>query len=170
MRGRIDPHWYRVRVFSCNPLVNLEQVSVLLANCLQAEPVNRIAVAYALEGKSYISEPYVSDVFNREIVSLSAPCEDTDGSVKGVVTMRYDLQSSMADLVTGLAFGATGSAIVVDGNGRVMVAIAEITTYLRLRLVRSISAPAGAVSNMPDTPPIVITVPIIVFVNRFWGL
>src|ERR1700747_3206771 len=38
----IDPHWYRVGVFSRNPFVNLEQVSVLLANCLQAEPVNRI--------------------------------------------------------------------------------------------------------------------------------
>ena len=41
-----------------------------------------------------------------------------------------------------------------------MVKIPGTTTYNRLRLVSSINAPAGAVINMPATPPMVITVPI----------
>jgi class 3 adenylate cyclase len=84
------------------------------------EPVNRVAVAYALEGKTYISEPYVSSAFGKEVLVLSAPCEDKDGAITGVVTMRYDMQSSLADAIAGLGFGNTGYSIFVDSRGRIM--------------------------------------------------
>ena len=84
------------------------------------EPVNRVAVAYALEGKTYISAPYVSDTFNREVIALSAPCKDKDGEIAGVMTMRYDLQTAMKEMIAGFQFGKTGCAVFADFKGRVM--------------------------------------------------
>ncbi|HEX3356803.1 MAG TPA: adenylate/guanylate cyclase domain-containing protein [Tepidisphaeraceae bacterium] len=84
------------------------------------EPVNRVAVAYALEGKTYISSPYVSDTFNREVIALSAPCIDKDGTIAGVMTMRYDLQTAMKEMIAGFQFGKTGRAVFADFKGRVM--------------------------------------------------
>ena len=42
MRSGIDPHRHGVRVFSRDPLINVEQISVLLANRFQTEPLNGI--------------------------------------------------------------------------------------------------------------------------------
>ena len=95
---------------------------LILTNSRDAakEPVNRVAVAYALEGKTYISEPYVSNVFGKEVITLSAPCEDKHGAIAGVVTMRYDMQTSLADAITGLGFGKTGYSVFADSRGRIM--------------------------------------------------
>jgi GNAT superfamily N-acetyltransferase len=40
--SEIDPHWHRVSIFSSNPLIDVEQVAVLLTNCFEPEPVNGI--------------------------------------------------------------------------------------------------------------------------------
>ena len=95
---------------------------LILSNSGQAtkEPPNHVAVNYALQGKSYVSEPHVSKTFNREVMALSVPCENAIGEVEGVMTMRYDLQSAMQEAISGLGFGKTGYAVFVDMNGRVL--------------------------------------------------
>ena len=42
MRSGIDPHRHGVRVLSRDPLINVEQISVLIANRFQTEPLNGI--------------------------------------------------------------------------------------------------------------------------------
>src|SRR5580704_9979121 len=42
MGGGINPHRDGVCIFSRDPLVNIKQVAVLLTNCFEAEPVNRL--------------------------------------------------------------------------------------------------------------------------------
>lgn len=84
------------------------------------EPLNHVAAAFALEGKSYVSEPYYSPIFKRDILALSAPCEASDGSIAGLVTMRYDLQKAMQELVEGMKFGQSGYAIIADMKGRIL--------------------------------------------------
>ena len=95
---------------------------LILSNSGQSskEPAHRVSVAYALDGKSYVSEPHVSKTFNCEVIVVSVPCENEIGEIEGVMTMRYDLQSVMKESVSGLKFGQTGYAVFVDDTGRVL--------------------------------------------------
>src|SRR6266478_3277528 len=43
MGGGIDSHRHRVRILACDPLINVEQVPVLLTNRIQTEPLNSIS-------------------------------------------------------------------------------------------------------------------------------
>ena len=96
--------------------------SLILTNTGQTsqEPANRVSVAYALDGKSYISEPYPSKAFKREAILLSVPCENEIGDVEGVVTMLYDVQGTMHESIAGLRFAKSGFATFVDQTGRVL--------------------------------------------------
>ncbi len=54
------------------------------------------------------------------MIALSAPCKDKDGEIAGVMTMRYDLQTAMKEMIAGFQFGKTGCAVFADFKGRVM--------------------------------------------------
>src|SRR5712691_9258653 len=58
----------------------------------EPEPPNRIGVAYSLEGKPFVSEIYVSPVFKRWVLYISAPVKGAKGAVTGAVSARFDMQ------------------------------------------------------------------------------
>ena len=84
------------------------------------EPVNRIAVAYALDGKPYTTEAFFSKAYNTQVVHKSAPIKTGGGPVEGVVTALFDIQRNLNDLVGRLKFNQSGFAVVVDGDGQIL--------------------------------------------------
>lgn len=84
------------------------------------EPMNRVATAFNLEGKPFFSEPYHSDVFQRQVVLVSVPLIDTDKKIRGAVSARYDVAAELNALVLGSKFNQSGYAVVVDGEGEII--------------------------------------------------
>ena len=84
------------------------------------EPHNRVGTAHALEGKPYVSEVYVSPVFKRWVLYISAPVKDDRGTVIGAVSTRYDMQDDLKAFVNIARFGTTGYTAVTNGDGRLM--------------------------------------------------
>ena len=84
------------------------------------EPHNRVGTAHALEGKPFVSEVYVSPVFKRWVLYISAPVKDDRGAVVGAVSARYDMQDDLKAFVNVARFGTTGYTAVTNADGRLM--------------------------------------------------
>ena len=84
------------------------------------EPLNRVGTAYTLEGKPFVSDVYLSPVFKRWVMYISAPVKDAKGAVTGAVSARYDMQDDLAAFVKVARFGATGYTAVTNGEGRLI--------------------------------------------------
>jgi class 3 adenylate cyclase len=84
------------------------------------EPMNRVAIAYALDGSSYVSEAFSSKAYRSEVVALAVPVKDPAGAVVAVITAVFDLQSMLEELVSSSRFNQTGFAVIVDGEGDVV--------------------------------------------------
>lgn len=86
----------------------------------EAEPAPRVGAAFALEGKAYVSEPYVSPMFKRYVLSLAVPVRGPDGGIRGALTARYDIQQEFGDLLAPARFGRTGYVVLLDQGGRIL--------------------------------------------------
>jgi len=84
------------------------------------EAMNRVSVAYALEGTPYVSEAFTSKAYQSEVVALAVPVKDPAGSVIAVITAIFDLQSMLEELVAGSRFNRSGFAVIVDGEGDIV--------------------------------------------------
>jgi len=95
---------------------------VLVSSSLggDAEPANRVGVAYTLEGKPFVSDIYLSPLFKRWVVFISAPVKDARGTVTGAVSARFDMQEDLKAFVRTARFGATGYTMVANGEGRII--------------------------------------------------
>jgi adenylate cyclase len=85
-----------------------------------AEPHNRVGTAMALDGKPFVSDVYVSPVFKRWVIYISAPVKDDRGTIVGAVSARYDMQDDLKAFVNVARFGSTGYTAVANGEGRLM--------------------------------------------------
>ncbi len=86
----------------------------------EAEPAPRVGAAFALEGNAYVSEPYVSPMFKRYVLSLAVPVRGPDGGIRGALTARYDIQQEFGDLLAPARFGRTGYVVLLDQDGRIL--------------------------------------------------
>jgi len=84
------------------------------------EPMNRVAIAYALDGHVYVSEAFSSKAYRSEVVALAVPVAAPGGAIVGVVTAVFDLQSTLEELVSSSRFNQTGFAVIVDGEGDIV--------------------------------------------------
>jgi class 3 adenylate cyclase len=84
------------------------------------EPSSRVAVAYTLEGKPFVSDIYLSAVHKRWALYLSAPVRDARGAVVGAVSARFDMQEDLKAFARTARFGATGYTAVANGDGRIV--------------------------------------------------
>jgi class 3 adenylate cyclase len=82
-----------------------------------ADPVNRIGVAYAVEGKPYVSQPYKAAAFGRYVLFMCVPVLDASKRPVGALSLRYDFQDAMNDLLSPIRFGETGHAVLLDDAG-----------------------------------------------------
>lgn len=85
-----------------------------------AEPINRVAAAFALEGRSFISDPYLSTVFKKHVIYLSVPVDSPGGEVVGVMSMRVDLDEAFSGLLESTRFGRSGYVVLVNHDGLIV--------------------------------------------------
>lgn len=110
-----DPRYLQVSLMDADG-------KLLVASSVGAdvEPHNRVGTAMALEGKPFVSDVYVSPVFTRWVIYISAPVKDDRGAIVGAVSARYDMQDDLRAFVNVARFGATGYTAVTNGDGRLM--------------------------------------------------
>ncbi len=111
----VNPQFLQFDVLDRNgqPVVSLSQEG-------RKEAPQRVAVAYALEGQAFTSDPYYSDVFERYVLHLCAPVKSSNGEVLGAVSSRFDIQDALGDLVRATRFGATGYAVLIAPDGHIL--------------------------------------------------
>lgn len=85
-----------------------------------AEPVNRIGAAFTVEGKAFVSDPYESVVFKKQVVFIGAPIKDTGGEILGGVNLWFDLQTMLTDYLKTIRFNQSGYAVLATHNGRIL--------------------------------------------------
>jgi class 3 adenylate cyclase len=86
----------------------------------------RVGVAYCLDGKTYVSDPYVGTAFGRDghdagehEIDLCVPILNGTTGVGGVVG-RFDVQDNLTDLLASATFNQSGSATLLTGDGHVL--------------------------------------------------
>lgn len=71
----------------------------------------------AIQGRTYITNAYISVLTNAPTVTISAPVKDAAGQIVGVVAADVSLKS-LADIVNGVVIGQHGYVDVVDQSGK----------------------------------------------------
>src|SRR5262245_30439118 len=84
------------------------------------ESTNRVGTAHTLEGKPFASDVYLSPVFKRWVIYISAPVKDDRGEIVGAVSARFDMQDDLNAFVKIARFGTTGFTAVTNGEGRLI--------------------------------------------------
>lgn len=112
--SQLDPHYLQLRV------VDVHGDVIAASRDNAPEPLNRVAVAYALDGTTYVSDAFSSAAYTSEVVILAVPVKDAAGTIVGAVTAVFDLRAVLEELVTGSRFNQSGYAVIVDGEGDVI--------------------------------------------------
>ena len=86
----------------------------------QREEPTRVAVAFSLDGKPYVSDAYHSTIYNRQVILLTVPLREATGPVIGVIGAWFDIQSELIDLVKAVRFNQSGYAVIVDGENQII--------------------------------------------------
>jgi class 3 adenylate cyclase len=81
---------------------------------------DRIAVAFNLDGKSFVSEPKPSPSYKREVIYVGVPVKDASGAVVGSLGTLFDLQAVFEEVIKAAKFNESGYAVVVGGNGHIL--------------------------------------------------
>jgi class 3 adenylate cyclase len=80
----------------------------------------RIATAFNLDGKPFVSEPRRSKDYGREVISLGVPVKDAAGAVIGALGATFDLQAVFEEVIRAARFNESGYAVVVGSNGHIL--------------------------------------------------
>jgi class 3 adenylate cyclase len=83
-------------------------------------PPDRIATAFNLEGRNFVSEPRRSAAYNRVTLYISVPVKNATGGVMGALGTTFDLQSVFEEVVDSARFSDTGYMWIVGGDGHVL--------------------------------------------------
>jgi adenylate cyclase len=87
----------------------------------QAQPhPDRIATAFNLDGKNFVSEPKRSPTYKRVVVYIGVPIRDDSGAIVGALGTVFDLQTVFDELIAAAKFNQSGYAVVVGGDGRIL--------------------------------------------------
>jgi len=81
---------------------------------------DRIATAFNLEGRTFVSPPQQSAAYHREVLYISVPVKDAAGTAVGALGTVFDLQGLLQRIVTAAKFNESGYAVVVGSDGRIL--------------------------------------------------
>ncbi len=84
------------------------------------EPVDRVAVAFGLDGRNFTTDPYLSTVFGKHVLYLCVPMKSPAGEVVGAMSTRLDLDAALGGLLTSTQFGKSGYIVLVNHDGLVL--------------------------------------------------
>jgi len=79
-----------------------------------------VAVATALGGNDYVSDPHMSPVIRTYELTMATPIRGPDKSVIAALTIRYDLGTNLSRLIGATRFGGEGYALITDNSGHVL--------------------------------------------------
>jgi class 3 adenylate cyclase len=119
----------------------------------QREEASRVAIAFSLEGKPFVSEVFFSQVHKRQVVYVGLPLRVGTGPVVGIVGAWYDLQTDLSELVGAARFNQSGYAVVVGGDGQIIAhpdrkrLNEDVSWYPAVQQAR-LAASAGAVTAL----------------------
>jgi class 3 adenylate cyclase len=81
---------------------------------------DRIATAFNLDGKNFVSEPKVSPFYQRVVLHVGVPVRDGSGAVIGALGAVFDVQSMLGDVIKAAKYNESGYAVVVGANGHIL--------------------------------------------------
>jgi class 3 adenylate cyclase len=81
---------------------------------------DRIATAFNLEGRPYVSAPLMSPVYRREVVYVGVPVKGQSGAIVGALGTVFDLQTVFEEVIKAAKFNESGYAVVVGSNGHIL--------------------------------------------------
>jgi class 3 adenylate cyclase len=84
------------------------------------DPPSRIAVAFALEGKRFVSDLTSLPDFDKPLFVIAVPIPDAGLRPAAALVALYDQINWYQDIARAMTFGATGYAVLVDHDGRVL--------------------------------------------------
>jgi class 3 adenylate cyclase len=114
MITHVEPHYLQLRAVN-------DRGDVLATSAdSPADPLHRVAVAYALEGTSFISDVITSRAHATQALALAEPVRGDDGTIAGAVTAVFDVQAALEELVKDNRFSASGYSVIADGEGDVI--------------------------------------------------
>ncbi|MCX6543996.1 MAG: cache domain-containing protein [Acidobacteria bacterium] len=120
---------------------------------VQQEETNRVAVAFGLDGRPFVSEARYSAIYKRQVIAISVPLGVGSGPVVGVVVVWYDLRIGLDALVKVAKFNQSGYAVMADGDGRILAhpdvsrVNEDISSYPAIQLARQ-SGKSGTVTAL----------------------
>ena len=120
LRERLDEVHTLVPRFLQLRVVNPHGDVLATSDDVMPEAANRVAIAYALDGTTYVSDAHTSKSYKTEVVALATPIKDQAGTIIGVVTAVFDIQSLLEELISGTRFNQSGYAVIVDGDGDIV--------------------------------------------------
>jgi len=84
------------------------------------EPLSRIAIAFALEGKPFVSDPTPFPELKKSLFVIAVPVPGAQGQPMAALVALYDQLNWFDDIARAMKFGKTGYAVLVDDDGRVL--------------------------------------------------
>lgn len=83
------------------------------------DPRDLVAVATALGGNDYVSDPHMSPVIKTYELTMATPIRGPDKSVIAALTIRYHPGTNLSKLIGATRFGGEGYALITNNSGRV---------------------------------------------------
>ncbi len=112
---RVDPMLLELDV------VDAEGRPLLATSRRERRPApGRVAVAFALEGKRFVSDPTPVPGFDKSLFVIAVPVPDAQGRPIGALAALYDQLDWFEDIAKAMTFGKTGYAVLADGDGRAL--------------------------------------------------
>jgi class 3 adenylate cyclase len=84
------------------------------------EPPSRIAVAFALEGKRFVSDPTSFPDLGKSLFVIAVPVPGSQGRPIAALLALYDQLNWFQDVAKTMTFGRTGYAVITDYDGSVV--------------------------------------------------
>ena len=122
----------------------------VVSRVAQLEETSRVAIAFGLEGKLFVSDARYSTLHKRQMIAMGVPVHAGTGPVVGVVAAWYDIETGLSSLVKVAKFNQSGYAVMVDADGRILAhpdparVNEDVSSYPAVQLARN-SGQAGTI-------------------------
>jgi class 3 adenylate cyclase len=93
---------------------------VTTARRSRGESPGRIAIAFALEGQRFVSDPTPYPDLGKSLFVIAVPVPGRDGRPAAALLALYDQLNWFQDVAKSMTFGRSGHAVITDYDGRVV--------------------------------------------------
>lgn len=111
------------KVYSSFDSVNLTDTRGIVIASSQKSSINKINISdknyfkIAMEGRTYVSEPFISVATGRKAIAVISPLKDSNGQIDGTIYAIIPCSDLTNNTIQGIKIGKTGFAYIVDESG-----------------------------------------------------